>query len=63
MRFGPYEIILVVVVIILLFGARQIPELMRGVGSGIREFKDGLNADSNNDESKKNSEKEEIEKE
>ena len=34
------SIILIVVVILLLFGGRKIPELMRGLGSGIKEFKD-----------------------
>jgi sec-independent protein translocase protein TatA len=36
---GP-EIILIVLVVVLLFGAKRIPELARGVGRGIREFKD-----------------------
>lgn len=37
---GPWQIILVVVVVLLLFGGKKIPELMRGLGSGIKEFKD-----------------------
>ena len=37
---GGYEWILILVAILLLFGGRKIPELMRGLGSGIREFKD-----------------------
>jgi sec-independent protein translocase protein TatA len=37
---GGYEWILIVVAILLLFGGRKIPELMRGLGSGIKEFKD-----------------------
>ncbi|WP_291429303.1 twin-arginine translocase TatA/TatE family subunit [Deinococcus sp.] len=36
---GPVEIILIVVVIALLFGARKLPELGKGLGQGIREFK------------------------
>ncbi len=36
---GGTEIILIVVVILLLFGGRKIPELMRGIGKGIKEFK------------------------
>ena len=36
---GP-QVIIIVVVILLLFGGRKIPELMRGLGKGIREFKD-----------------------
>ena len=37
---GPWQIALIVVVVLLLFGGRKIPELMRGLGSGIKEFKD-----------------------
>lgn len=37
---GTPQIILIVVVVLLLFGGRKIPELMRGLGSGIKEFKD-----------------------
>jgi sec-independent protein translocase protein TatA len=40
---GPTEIILIVLVVLLLFGGRKIPELMRGLGRGIKEFKDGMN--------------------
>jgi sec-independent protein translocase protein TatA len=36
---GPMEIILLIAVIVLLFGGRKIPELMRGLGQGMREFK------------------------
>ena len=38
---GPMELIIVLVVILLLFGAKRIPELARGLGSGVREFKAG----------------------
>ncbi|MDA9312171.1 twin-arginine translocase TatA/TatE family subunit [Vicingaceae bacterium] len=41
--FGPTQIILIVVAVILLFGAKKIPELMKGVGKGIKEFKDATN--------------------
>ena len=37
---GPWQIGLIVVVILLLFGGKKIPEMMRGLGSGIKEFKD-----------------------
>jgi sec-independent protein translocase protein TatA len=40
---GPMEIILVILVIVLLFGAKKIPELMRGLGSGMKEFKKAAN--------------------
>ena len=40
---GTGEIILLAIVILLLFGGKKIPELMRGIGKGVRNFKDGLN--------------------
>mgnify|MGYP002626652940 CR=1 FL=1 len=51
---GPTELILIVLVIVLLFGARRIPELMRGLGSGIKEFKQAAN-DVEKDSSKSSS--------
>jgi sec-independent protein translocase protein TatA len=36
---GPMEIVLIVAVIVLLFGAKKIPELAKGLGQGIKEFK------------------------
>lgn len=38
---GTTEIILIIVAILLLFGGKKIPELMRGLGKGMKEFKDG----------------------
>jgi len=38
--FGPTEIILVLAVVLLMFGGKKIPELMKGLGQGIKEFKD-----------------------
>lgn len=37
---GPWQIVLIVVIVLLLFGGKKIPELMRGLGSGLKEFKD-----------------------
>lgn len=37
---GPWQIVLIVLVILLLFGGRKIPELMKGLGKGMKEFKD-----------------------
>lgn len=51
MGLGAPEIILIVLALVLLFGAKKIPELMRGLGSGIKEFKKAAN-DVNADESK-----------
>ena len=52
-RFGTTEWILIIVVVLLLFGGKKIPELMKGLGSGIKEFKDATKEDENNDQSKK----------
>lgn len=49
---GAPQIILVVVVVLLLFGGRKIPELMRGLGSGIKEFKNATKEDEDNSDSK-----------
>lgn len=51
---GPQQIVLIVVLLILLFGAKKIPELMKGVGKGIKEFKD---ASQDKGEEKKNNNK------
>jgi len=39
---GPNQMIIVLVVVLLLFGGCKIPELMRGLGRGVKEFKDGV---------------------
>ena len=44
-KLGGWEILIVVLVILLLFGGRKIPELMNGLGSGIKEFKDATKDD------------------
>lgn len=40
---GMPEIILIALVVLLLFGGKKIPELMRGIGKGVNEFKKGMN--------------------
>lgn len=52
---GPMEIILIVAALLLLFGGRKIPELMKGIGQGMKEFKKASRLDDDN-------EKAEIEK-
>ncbi len=47
---GAPQIILIVVVLVLLFGAKKIPELMKGVGKGIKEFKDATNKEEKEEE-------------
>jgi sec-independent protein translocase protein TatA len=46
-KFGGWEILLIVLAILLLFGGRKIPELMKGLGKGIREFKTGVKGEDN----------------
>ncbi|BBE17596.1 twin-arginine translocation protein TatA [Aquipluma nitroreducens] len=52
---GPQELIVVLVVVVLMFGGTKIPELMKGLGKGIKEFKNASKTDD--DEPKKDSEK------
>ena len=40
--FGMWEIVLIVLVILLLFGGKKIPELMKGLGKGVKSFKQGM---------------------
>ena len=51
---GAPQIILIVVVVLLLFGGKKIPELMRGLGSGIKEFKDASKSGDEKNESEVN---------
>ena len=43
LNIGTGEIIIIVFVILLLFGGKKIPELMKGIGKGVRSFKKGMN--------------------
>ena len=49
---GAPQIILIVVVVLLLFGGKKIPELMRGLGSGIKEFKDASKEEDKKEDKK-----------
>ena len=40
---GTGEIVIIAIVILLLFGGKKIPELMKGIGKGVKNFKDGVN--------------------
>ena len=42
---GPWQIVLIALVILLLFGGKKIPELMRGLGSGVKEFKNATKSE------------------
>ena len=57
---GTGEIILIALVVLLLWGGKKIPELMKGLGKGVKSFKDGMNEiekDINLDETPKTEEK------
>ncbi|MBQ6754886.1 MAG: twin-arginine translocase TatA/TatE family subunit [Bacteroidales bacterium] len=43
MRLGMPEILVIALVVLLLFGGRKIPQLMKGLGKGVKSFKDGMN--------------------
>ncbi|MBK8912526.1 MAG: twin-arginine translocase TatA/TatE family subunit [Chlorobi bacterium] len=49
MGLGSTEIIVIVLIILILFGGKKIPELMRGLGSGVKEFKKATNGDDESD--------------
>lgn len=47
---GTTELLLIAALALLLFGGKKLPELMRGLGSGVKNFKDGMNGITNPDE-------------
>ena len=49
---GPWGIVLIVLVVLLLFGGKKIPELMKGLGKGVKEFKDATNKNENDADKK-----------
>ncbi|MDX1651154.1 MAG: twin-arginine translocase TatA/TatE family subunit [Brumimicrobium sp.] len=51
---GGLQVVLIIVVILLLFGGRKIPELMKGLGKGMKEFKDATKGDESKKEDEKN---------
>jgi len=56
---GPWQIAIIVLVILLLFGGKKIPELMKGLGTGIKEFKDAAKSNEEPKNSKKEDNSEE----
>ena len=57
---GTGELLLIILAILLIFGGKKIPELMRGMGKGVKEFKDAMNEPTGEKkEEKKDEEKEE----
>lgn len=60
---GTWEIILIALVILLIFGGRKIPELMKGLGKGVRSFKNGLNGNDDTNDDTKEDAKDEVKQE
>ena len=58
-RLGIAEILIIVLLIVVLFGGKKIPELMRGMGRGVKEFKDAVNKDYSKEEETKDNQKSE----
>jgi sec-independent protein translocase protein TatA len=58
-KFGPTEIILILAIVVLFFGGKKIPELMKGLGKGVKEFKDASKGESNTTDSSTEISKEE----
>ncbi len=54
---GPFEIIIIVIILLLLFGGKKIPELMRGLGQGMKEFKNATKDENKKDSSESESDK------
>ena len=52
---GMQEIIVIALIVLLLFGGKKIPELMKGLGKGVRSFKEGMNGEDTDKTSEKSS--------
>lgn len=50
---GPWQIVIILVIVLLLFGGKKIPELMKGLGRGIKDFKDEMEKKEDDPEKKK----------
>ena len=55
--FGPMQVVLILAIVLLMFGGKKIPELMKGLGKGIKEFKDASKGEEEKSESKIEEEK------
>ncbi len=51
--FGPWQVVAILVVVLLLFGGKKIPQLMKGLGQGMKEFKDASKGDKEDSDNKK----------
>jgi len=55
---GPWQIVLIIAIVLLLFGGKKIPELMKGLGQGMKDFKQAVKEDEPSSEDKKEDKKE-----
>ena len=60
---GTTEIIIILILVLLLFGGRKIPELMKGLGKGVKSFNDGMNGTDELDDLNQKKEQEKQDKE
>ena len=57
---GGTEILVIALVVLLLFGGKKIPELMKGLGTGVKSFKDGMKGVTDIDDDEKKEEKDKV---
>jgi len=50
MPLGPWELLIILLIVLLLFGAKRVPEMGRSLGKGLREFKEGVTSPFSDDE-------------
>ncbi len=48
---GPWQLVLLLLIVLIIFGAKRLPEIGKGMGSGIREFRKGVGGDDSDDDS------------
>ncbi len=58
---GMQEIIFLLLIVLLFFGGKKIPEMMKGLGKGVKSFKDGVNGIGEEEETKKDGDKPNVE--
>jgi sec-independent protein translocase protein TatA len=56
-KIGPTEILLILAIVLLLFGGKKIPELMKGIGKGVKSFKDGIKEEDSDSKTDPNTSK------
>lgn len=54
LMFGYQEIVIILIIVLILFGGKKIPELMKGLGKGVKSFKEGMNGEDEEEENNNN---------